>query len=489
MRGKRVLVIGAGPAGLAAGMRLVEKRIDGLSVRLVHMGHHLGGKAASYTDAAGRKVEHGWHMVIGFYDRMRALMRSAGVDPDRVLASMGGRQHPYEPWSRKIHTISSRGDRISFARRYLDYDGIPLADRLHFARFMTQAYAVALSGEDLTRHDDVCFTTWALERGLRPDMTRYSLFRLFREAYFNFPEQISAYHVLKTLSVMNDGETANLSVCRGGWSDLVWGPVARRFEALGGKIEPYTLATDWVYEGRTIKGVRVGRPDGSGHAFGATAWQSKEIPIEAGSERTVDDFDYVISTIPNAVFVKMNASDTRMWESGYFKRLKNLRSGATVAMRVQLRDKIMPFRGPVFGLPAPLAIGTNMTQYLDDMPERPGVGTVIDFVGQEAGFESWSDERIVNFTIDNFSRAPGVGDLRAAGIIDIEIHRNKSDFERIFLCEPGVQQFRPGPLTPFTNLVLAGDWVKNDVDIVCMEGAIASGQAAADVIVEKVRQA
>jgi hypothetical protein len=481
----RVLVIGAGPAGLAAAARLLERGRDRLAVRVVHMGHHVGGKAASYVDAQGRKTEHGWHMVLGFYDRMRALMRSAGVDPSRELATMGCVSHPYEPWSGRVHTLNGSGDRASFAARFATYDGMPLGDRLAFGKLMAHAYAVAWSGEDLTKHDDVCWSTWAVERGLPPHVTRYSLFRTFREAYFNFPEQISAYHVLKTLTLMDGAKRAEAFVCRGGWSDRVWGPIARHVEARGGTIEPYTMALDWVYEGRRITGVRVASPDGRGHDEGASAWKTPAIPHLEGSERVVDDFDVVVSTIPHAVFVKMNAGDRRMWDSSYFSRLKNLRSAATVSMRVRTRGASLPFRGPVFGLPAPLGIAVDMTPYLDRDPERQPGGTEIHFVGQERGFESWSDEQIVEATIDNFERAGGAGTIRGAGIAEVEIHRNRSDFERLLLCEPGVNQFRPGPLTPFTNLFLAGDWVRNDVDVICMEGAIASGQAAADHVLRR----
>lgn len=37
-------------------------------------------------------------MVLGFYARMRKLMRAAGVDVARTLSSMGGQSHAYESW-------------------------------------------------------------------------------------------------------------------------------------------------------------------------------------------------------------------------------------------------------------------------------------------------------------------------------------------------------------------------------------------------------
>lgn len=481
-----MIVLGAGPAGLAAATHLLEHGRGRVGVRVLNMGHHLGGKAASYVDARGRKTEHGWHMVLGFYSRMRRLMRSAGVDAARVLSSMGGQSHPYESWDRRLHTLDGSGGRLSVASKFLSYDGLPLAERLGFGRFMTQAYAVATSAEDLTHHDDICWDTWAVEQGLRPHVTRYSLFRLFREAYFNFPEPVSAYHVLRTLRAMSTSEDAEAFVCRGPFSERIWDPIGRHVERLGGKIEPYSMATDFVYEGRRIRGLRIARPDPRGHDSGMSPWKTRQIPEAEGSARVEDQLDWVISTLPHAVLTTMNARDRRLWSSPFFRRITQLRAAATVSMNVRTHRPIGRFRGPVFGLPAPLGICVDMTRHLDENRALPG--SALAFVGQEAGFETWTDDQIVAFTLDNFARVPGFGDVRAAGIAELEIHRNRADFERLFLCEPGVQQFRPGPKTPFENLFLAGDWVKNEVDLVCMEGAIASGIEAANQVLERLGQ-
>jgi uncharacterized protein with NAD-binding domain and iron-sulfur cluster len=482
-RKRRILVIGTGPAGLAAGIRLLERARDRVDVRIAHMGHHLGGKAASYTDAQGRDVEHGWHMVLGFYGRMRALMDRAGIRFDQAFASMGGESHAFEAWSGRAHALSSAGSRAAFAQRFLAYDGLPIDDRLHFAKFMGTAYARALSSENLEAHDDLCFSTWAIEHGLRPHVTGYSLFRLFREAYFNFPEQISAYHVLKTLRAMNDSDSAHCFAARGGMSDLVWGPLGRYFASLGGTIEPYTMALDWIYDGRRITGVRVARPDARGHDFGRTAWSTDRIPFEEGSTRIESSFDAVLSTIPHAVFVGMNASDERLWSSRFFAPMKNLRSAPTIAMRIKTERAIPGVTGPVHGLRAPLGIVVDGTSYIHAM--RGERGSWLDLVGQESGFESWTDEQITAHALAEVRRLGPSWDLEAHGLRYVEMHRNRSAHERILLCEPGVNRFRPGVVTPFTNFFLAGDWVRNDVDLICMEGAIASGERAADAIVER----
>ncbi len=481
----RVLVIGAGPAGLAAGVRLLEEGRGRVEVKLIHMGHHLGGKAASHRAPDGRFVEHGWHMVVGFYERMRSLMARAGISRS-VLRTMGGQSHPYESFTGRIHTLDSSGGRLRFATSFaLTYDGLPVGDRFNLSRVLSEAYSVALSREPLSAHDDVCFDTWAVERGLRPHAAHYSLFRFFREAYFNFPEQVSAYHVLQTLRLMNDSPSSELFVVDGPYSERVWDPIGAYFERLGGEREPYCMATDLLYEGRRIVGVRAGRPEGRGHQDGRSSWQTPRLPVAEGSERTLEGFDCVISTVPHAVFLSLNAGDARWWNAPYFSRLKNLRSATTVSMVVETERPALPFPGPVFGFRAPMGIAVNMTPYWDERRAANPNGSVVAFVGQEAGFEHVTDEALSARTLDELALVPE-GDLRAAGIRYLELHRNRSDFERLLLCEPGVQQFRPGPRTPFKNLFLAGDWVRNPVDLICMEGAIVAGEQAADLVLEEV---
>jgi hypothetical protein len=289
------------------------------------------------------------------------------------------------------------------------------------------------------------------------------------------------------MQYMSTSEGAELFAAVGPYSERVWAPIAKYFGSLGGTFEPYTMVRAFTYEGRRVKALEVARPDPNGHAHGATSWQSMELPFEAGTERSLTDFDAVISTIPNAVFVTLNKGDERMWRSPYFSRMRNLRSAATVSMTVRTKKPVFPFKGPLEGLPAPLPIGVNMTQYLEKYRSGKEEGHEVQFVGQEKGFEKWTDDEIIAFTLESFAKVPGC-DLRAAEITYIEMHRNKSDFERIFLCEPGVQKFRPGPLTPFSNLFLAGDWVRNEVDLVCMEGAVASGYEAAALLLERIGQ-
>ena len=94
-------------------------------MRIVDLASALGGKASSYRASDGLLVEHGWHMVVGFYKNLPDLARRAGVDPERALVSLGGVGHGYEPSHGGIFTTNSRGGRAEVAANFNRYGGLP----------------------------------------------------------------------------------------------------------------------------------------------------------------------------------------------------------------------------------------------------------------------------------------------------------------------------------------------------------------------------
>lgn len=77
----RVAVVGAGWAGLAAAVELVDAGHD---ITLFEAGRHPGGRARS-VEIAGRLVDNGQHILLGAYRETLALMARIGIDPKSVL--------------------------------------------------------------------------------------------------------------------------------------------------------------------------------------------------------------------------------------------------------------------------------------------------------------------------------------------------------------------------------------------------------------------
>lgn len=124
-----------------------------------------------------------------------------------------------------------------------------------------------------------------------------------------------------------------------------------------------------------------------------------------------------------------------------------------------------------------------MKPYWAELALDDSAGSVLVFGGQERGFEAWTDAEIVEFTLESYE--PAFGRIADRRIVKTEMHRNRQPWEQLFLSEPGVEQFRPDPRTPFRNLFLAGDWVRNAVGVIAMEGAVTSGIEAADMLLRR----
>lgn len=78
---RRIAVIGAGWAGLAAAVTLIEQRA---AVTLYEAARQPGGRARR-VDLEGKALDNGQHILVGAYRKCLRLMRQVGADPERLL--------------------------------------------------------------------------------------------------------------------------------------------------------------------------------------------------------------------------------------------------------------------------------------------------------------------------------------------------------------------------------------------------------------------
>ena len=79
--GKRVAIVGAGYAGMAAAVTLAER---GVPVTVFESGPVPGGRARRVT-TEGRELDNGQHILIGAYTELLRLMRLVGVPATALL--------------------------------------------------------------------------------------------------------------------------------------------------------------------------------------------------------------------------------------------------------------------------------------------------------------------------------------------------------------------------------------------------------------------
>lgn len=490
---KKVLIFGAGPAGLATGIHLLEKAgPENLDVTIVNLDHHLGGKAKSWRDRHfndGRFYDHGFHFVFGFYKNLRKLMAKAGIREEDVLISNHGYLYWYEMRDKSLHTIRYSPFKPLSLMMLASYGGLTLTEKINIGFWGMRNFNEIFLEKDISYLDDICFKAWVIENGLRPDFAKTStLFRFTQDALFNWPYEISAYASLaavrKMFTVGRNPFSAfsykNLEVfiVNDGWSSQLWDPMGEYYKSLGGKFDFGKKLVGLQHDNHRLTAVEIGQ---TGH----DDRRSAVIPIVPGSKQVVSDFDYVISTIPMNNFRELNAEDDTMWRHPYFNNMYNLTGIAPIGMWAFFKEDIgFPFKGQINGIEPPLFNAIDYKPFCLPYKNNPHFGTVIHMQGQETAFEHLSDREVVELGLNYLCRLKGFEKLPSATLEHYFLFRGNRNHSRYLLTDPGTYKFRPTVKSPFEKLYLAGDWLQNEYVIPCMEGAIQTGWQAADYVLE-----
>lgn len=468
----RVVVVGGGPAGLAAAEDLL---VRGHAVTLVSMGHLLGGKACSWRDGQGRVVEHGQHIVAGFYKEMRALLARSGVDMRATSVSGNLEFLIWEDRDEQAHHLHFAKATAGTLWDGLRYTGMDLREKLAFGAVFAQGVAEFVAGVPETL-DDVCLTAWCLERGLPASFVLTNAFRCTREAQLNWPGEISAYAMLKAVRVMGrDWDTAEARFPGGGMSEIWWERIAARVEALGGTVVRLKKLVGMEVERGRVTALRFAEP--IAHPPDAP----HQGPVPSGPEERWADFDAVVVAIPPPCLQEALPPEVAALPG--LSGVTRLTTVAPLAMQVWHRASVT--RGPrtvVCGLPEPLGFVVDNKPNYPHLRDDPSLGASLHFVGQEALYEDWDDEALLERALAGVRRIPGWEGFDRAGVIDFTVIRSRGPHRRYWNAEPGSLAFKPHARTPVAGLYLAGDWIRTPLDFPCMENAVRSGRQAARLL-------
>ncbi len=486
----RVTVVGGGPAGLAAAARLLEEGGPEVRVKLLTVGHHLGGKAASWRDREGRLIDHGQHVVVGFYREMKALLRRAGVEPKEHLVSNHGVTHIYEDRDRRVHDLELHRNPLLTLAATAGYTGFTRAEAFGITKFVLRTAAAFTGAQSLEPFDDMCFSAWCLENGLPPSVLQTNSFRMSRDGQLNYPGQISAYQLLKALSAFQRGwETCEYGFPDGGMTDRFWDPIGAYITRLGGELRFFHQAVGLQRAGRRVTGLLVGEPDAHGHDEQDHRGPQQAVEVKKASTRVATDFDALILAVPEGCFRRLCADDAEFWAMPPFSTMRKLRSVPPLGLQIWHRAPVTRrYSSVIAGLPAPLSFVIDNKHVVREFRDDPRYGAVLYFVGQEAGFEHLDDDALLQRCLDSLKPLPGYERIDSEGVLHFAVMRNRGPQGRYWYTEPGTLELRPHTTTPLENLFLAGDWIRNELDFPCMEGAVRSGLAAADAALDAHRR-
>lgn len=419
--GRRVAVVGAGWAGLAAAVTLAEQSV---AVEVFEASRQLGGRARRVT-LEGLELDNGQHILIGAYSETLRLARAAGVDLARAFLrvplefrSAAGFRLRAAPLPPPAHLLVG----------LLRARGVPFGARIAAVRLMAahrrRAYRLA---------QDETVQTW-LDRHRQPDAVCAALWRPLCTAALNTPvARASAQVFLNVLRDTIEGErgASDLLLPRVDLSALFPDPAARRVESLGGRIRLGAAV-------RRIECAEGFRLDGAERRFSHLIIACA--PQHAGT---------LLAGLPGL--------------EPLANRLARLEYEPIHTCYLQYPERVaLPF--PMLGFQDGLA------QWAFDRGGLSGQRGLVACVLSGAGaHESLSPAALADALHAELARAlPGLPVPTWWRVI--------AEKRATFSCRVGLE--RPPNVTPIPNLFLAGDYTASDYPAT-LEAAVRSGVAAA----------
>ncbi|BAY46893.1 amine oxidase [Scytonema sp. HK-05] len=453
-QGKRVVVVGAGWAGLGATYHLAKQGYD---VTLLEAGSYPGGLVAGWKTAAGRSVEAGIHGFWYPYTNIFSLINELGINPFTTWT----RSSQYSPAGLEVESpIFQNLPQLPTPLGtflYTQFKRLPLIDRLSALPLLYAVIDFDNSDEAWRRYDFVTARELFKDFGVSARLYRESFEPMLLVGLFAPGEQCSAAAALGMLYYFILAHQPDFDVvwCRGTVGEKIFRPWVEHIEKAGAKVLANRRVTDLIV-------------DSDNRATG----------VVCGDE--VFDADAVIFAVGITGMKKILSSSPSLQSRQEFRNLSNLGAIDVLATRLWFDRKIH------IPLPSNACFGFDTTTGwtffdLNTLHDeyRNEAGTVVEADFYHANqFLSLENEEIV--PIVQRYLATCVPEFRQAKVIDSSVIR----------LPQAVSHFAPGSYrsmlpakTSFKNVFMSGDWIVNRHGSWSQEKAYVTGLEAANLVI------
>jgi hypothetical protein len=450
------LVLGAGLAGLTVGRAL---QANGFSVTILESCPRAGGKAGCVAGRDGLLWEHGYHIFAPWYLNMRRLTDELGVKlieiphwhyiertPDGERPPAAGGLAPRRKWMKLPTTPVELIEVLRNAP-------LPWYEMLLYFYFVLDMIGKPIGQKALL--DQVSRVGFMRERwyatDVWPRIERESLLKASAVPAF----EMSAYTAKLLSSYFLGTMRPSLMILPGDLQAALIEPFVRRVTAEGVTIE-------YGCEARRLVVGSGSRPEIAG------------VEVSAGtSPRTADV--YVVTT-PLDVTRELLTADVLARDPD-LGAIHRLRVAPMAALHLELVDRRRDFPCEhVF-----LSGGRYGLSFIDCTSHWPGCkNTVLSFIASDfAPIRSLSETEQYRLLIEEIGRYLPI---RPSDVRRWHLNPNDRGGLRLFINTAGSWPDRPHTSCRFDNLFFAGDWVKNKIDLACMEGAVSAEHEAAHEI-------
>jgi squalene-associated FAD-dependent desaturase len=435
---KRVIIIGGGFAGLAAGVELSQRGHDLL---LLERRNHLGGRAYSFKDpTTGDSVDNGQHLFMGCYFNTIDFLKKIGslhklkfqerTRVDFLDAETGFDSFECPALPAPLHVLAG----------LFRLKGLTPGDKLRAFNLSATLRGKAQSNGALT------VAEW-LKKLKQSDNIRERFWAPLVVATLNEkPEAASAKMLIKVLQQAFGGgrQASAIGISSVGLSDLYIDGAKEFIESRGGRIRTLAHVNKILMGDGKVTGVE----------------------LKSGEKLAAD---YLISTVPPNVLRQLFDEERRQKEFAY---LAKLQSSAIVSINLWF-DRPLTDR-KFIGL-----IGTE-TQWLfnkDAISVSPESSNHLALIISAANdYVSMTKHQLVEMALRDLHKL--LPQSLEAKLLHSTIVKER-DATIAHTVES--DNLRPSARTSIANLILAGDWTDTGLPAT-IESAVLSGNLAAQQI-------
>jgi len=439
MQDKRVIIIGGGFSGLAAGVRLSEA---GFRVLVLEGRKHLGGRAYSFIDAkTGDVVDNGQHLFMGCYRHTIAFLKKIGcLDrlrfQDRPRVDFLDRENGFTSFE-----CPSLPPPMHAVAGLFRMKGLTFGDKL---RSFKVGRAIQKNGKSNAR--SLTVSDW-LDELSQSERIKQRFWYPMAIATLNESPSIASAQMLKiVLSEAFGGgkQGSSIGISRVGLSELYTGGATDFIKSRGGEVRTNAQVDRFVIDGDFVTGVEMK----DGEMIGA---------------------DYFISAVPPAALLQLLPDELR---AGEFSGLASLESSPIVSINLW-------FDRPVINREFVGLIGTRSQWIFNkDLILSPGrkSNQIAVIISAARGYVDWTKQELVEMALSELNEL--IPASRTARLLHSRVVKEREATLAHTIESDGL---RPPPRTSISNLILAGDWTATGLPAT-IESAVMSGHAAAEII-------
>lgn len=440
MAAKRVVIIGGGFAGLAAGVRLSERGYEAL---VLERRNHLGGRAYSFIDSkTGDVVDNGQHLFMGCYHHTIAFLETIGR-----LDRLKFQERP-------------RVDFLDSAHGFTSFDCPPLPAPLHVLAGLLKMKGLGVGdklrtfnvGRAIKRNgklspDALTVDQWLDELGQSANIkTRF--WNPMVVATLNQSPGIASARMLKVVlqeAFGGDSKSANIGISRVGLSDLYTDGATDFIKSKGGDVRTGAQVQRLIIE------------------------RGRVTAVELRDGKRIEAADYFISAVPPGALFAMLPDELRSKE---FASLEKLGSSPIVSINLW-------FDRPVIDREFVGLLGTRSQWIFNKdliLPTGKRSNQIAVIISAARDFVDWTRDALVDMAVSDLHEL--LPDSRSAVLLHSVIVKER---EATLSHTVESDSLRLGPRTSIPNLILAGDWTDTGLPAT-IESAVMSGDVAAQVI-------